>query len=76
MNNMCAGSLPSNTVRSVFLYSQTFRTTVKYLTEVIYMSTSHKTLKRTWIRALLSPPTFYDVGAMDHSWSCEAWITI
>jgi len=68
MNNKRASSLPSNTVRSVFLYSQTFRTTVKYLTEVIYIytSNSHNTLKRTWIRALLSPPTFYDVGAGKH----------
>jgi len=35
MNNRSASSLPSNTVRSAFLYSETFRTTFKYLTEVM-----------------------------------------
>ena len=70
MNNKRASSLPSNTVRSVFLYSQTFRTTVKYLTEVIYIQVIATTLSnvRGFVRSYPRPlSTMLELGSMDQN---------
>jgi hypothetical protein len=67
MYNRCASSLPSITERSAFLCSQTFRTTVKYLTEYTY--NCHMT--STYVD-LCAP-----VAAYFHwCWSFEAWTSV
>jgi len=74
MNNRCASSLPSNTARSVFLYSQTFRTTVKYLTEVIYIKGTAIRLSyvRGFVRSLRPVLcTMLMLGNMDQSLATE-----